>query len=57
MAGSRWQLSQIAPIFDIDRFLDLPLVENEMQVLIYHTKVYHALHNLFYKGGAAPTFR
>ena len=25
----------------------LPLVENEIQVLIYHAEVYHALHNLF----------
>ena len=25
----------------------LPLVENEIQVLVYHAEVYHALHNLF----------
>ena len=35
----------------------LPLVENEIQVLIYHAEVYHALHNLFQEGGAAPNFR
>ena len=35
----------------------LPLVENEIQVLIYRAEVYHGLHNLLYEGGAAPNFR
>ena len=46
MPGSRCQLSQRAPIRILVRFLEQPLVENEIQVLIYHGEVYHALHNL-----------
>ena len=46
MAGSRRQLSQRAQILILVGFLDPPLVENEIQVLIYHAEVYYALHNL-----------
>ena len=35
----------------------LPLVENEIQVLIYQAEVYHALHNLFSERAAAPNFK
>ena len=57
MTGSRWQLPQSASILILVGFLELPLVENEMQVLIYHAEVYQDLHNILEEGGATPNFR
>ena len=47
MAGSRWQLSKRAQIWMLVGFMDPPLVENEIQVLIYHAEIFYTLHNLF----------
>ena len=58
--GSHIQVEELitkSSNLDMVGFLDPLLAENKIQVLIYYAEVYHALHNLFSEGEAAPSFR